>query len=40
MPGRLDNIIVEWARQNKKELLENWDVMKKTGAFKKIEGAK
>lgn len=39
MPPKVENIIANWAKQCKKELEENWELMKKEGTFKKIKGA-
>ena len=39
MPPEIENIITKWAKQYKKELQKNWDLMKTEGIFKKIKGA-
>ena len=38
-PKKGQAIIEGWARQYKKELLLNWDLIKKQGRFRKIKGA-
>ena len=39
MPPKVENIIANWAKKYKKELEENWELMRKEGTFKKIRGA-
>ena len=39
LPKKQDKIVQKWARQYQKELLENWEIMKKKGIFRKIKGA-
>ena len=37
LPARVLGLVVEWAELHKKELLENWDMLQKTGKWFKIE---
>lgn len=37
LPSKVFSIVVEWAMEHKRELLENWFEMKSTGNFHKIE---
>lgn len=39
MPPKLEKIIFDWAKQYRKELLDNWELMKSEGKFNKIRGA-
>ncbi len=43
MKGRFpiagERLVKEWARQYKKQLLENWEMMRKDKIFKPIKGA-
>ena len=34
-----ERIIKEWAREYRKELLKNWELIKAEGIYNKIEGA-
>ena len=38
-PKSGERIVNDWAGLNRKDLLENWSSIKKTGEFKKILGA-
>jgi len=37
LPARVLGLVMEWAELHKKELLENWDMVQKTGKYFKIE---
>ena len=37
LPARVLGLVMEWADLHKKELLENWDMLQKTGKWFKIE---
>jgi hypothetical protein len=37
LPPRVLGLVMEWAGLHKKELLENWDMIQKTGKLIKIE---
>jgi hypothetical protein len=37
LPPRVLGLVMEWAELHKKELLENWDMVQKTGKWFKIE---
>jgi hypothetical protein len=37
LPARVLGLVMEWAELHKKELLENWDMVQKTGKWFKIE---
>ena len=37
LPAKVHALVVEWAEKNQTALSENWDSMKSTGKFKKIE---
>jgi len=37
LPPRVLGLAIEWAGLHKNELLENWDLLQKTGSFFKIE---
>ena len=37
LPARVLGLVVEWAELHKKELLENWDMVQKTGNYFKIK---
>jgi len=37
MPRRALKLVFEWLDLHKDELLENWDLISKSGEFKKIE---
>ena len=39
MPPKLEKVIANWAQKYRKELLENWELMKTEKTFKKIKGA-
>ncbi len=39
LPPRTDRIVSTWARQYRKELLNNWELIKREGRFNKIPGA-
>ena len=37
LPPRVLGLVIEWAGLHKKELLENWNMVKETGKWFKIE---
>ena len=37
LPPRVFGLVIEWAGLHKKELLENWNMVKETGKYFKIE---
>jgi len=37
LPARILGLVVEWAELHKVELLKNWDMVKNTGEFIKID---
>ena len=37
LPPRVLGLVMEWAELHKEELLENWDMVQKTGEWFKIE---
>lgn len=37
LPSRVLSLVVEWAQDHKEELLSNWNSLKSTGNFEKIE---
>ena len=37
LPPRVLGLVIEWAELHKKELIENWDMVQKTGKWFKIE---
>jgi len=37
LPARILGLVVEWAELHKDELIKNWDMVKNTGKFIKIE---
>ena len=37
LPARVLGLVIEWAGLHKNELLENWDLVKETGKWFKIE---
>ena len=37
LPPRVMSLVVEWARQHKAALMENWDSIQKTGKYSKID---
>lgn len=36
LPPKVLGLVVEWAEEHQSKLLENWESMRKTGAFHKI----
>jgi hypothetical protein len=36
LPPRILGLVTEWAELHKEELMENWDSLKKTGEYKRI----
>ncbi len=36
-PKRALNLVIEWYELHKSELLEDWDLIRTTGEFKKIQ---
>jgi len=37
LPPKVMSLVVEWAQEHQDELLENWESIRTTGKFKKIE---
>ena len=37
LPARILGITIEWAELHKKELMDNWNMVKETGKYFKIE---
>ena len=37
LPPRVMSLVVEWAGQHKKDLVDNWETLKQTGKFHKIQ---
>jgi len=37
LPGRVMGLVLEWANLHRTELLENWNSIRSTGEFHKIE---
>ncbi len=37
LPPRVLSLVVEWASQHEAELLENWESIRSTGVFHRIE---
>ena len=37
LPSKVLGLVVEWAEGHQNELSENWDSLKETGEYKKIE---
>ena len=37
LPARILGLVIEWAELHKEELIRNWDMVKDTGKFFKIE---
>lgn len=37
LPPKVMSLVVEWAQEHQDELLENWESIRTTGNFKKIE---
>jgi len=37
LPSKVLGLVVEWAEDHQGELLQNWNSMKETGEYKKIE---
>ncbi len=37
LPSKVLGLVVEWAEDHQNELLQNWDSMKATGEYKRIE---
>jgi len=37
LPARILGLVIEWAELHKKELLQNWEMVKNTGKFFKID---
>ncbi len=37
LPSRVMSLVVEWAQEHQKDLLDNWNNIKETGKYKKIE---
>ena len=37
LPSKVLGLVVEWAEDHQSELMENWDSMKESGDYRKIE---
>ena len=37
LPAKVLSLVVEWGMEHKEELLDNWDSLRATGKYKKIE---
>jgi hypothetical protein len=37
LPARILGLVIEWAELHKKELMQNWDMVKTTGKYFKID---
>lgn len=37
LPSKVMSLVVEWAQEHQEELLENWNIIKETGKYHKIE---
>lgn len=37
LPSRVMSLVVEWAQEHQDELWKNWDSIRETGEFSKIE---
>jgi hypothetical protein len=37
LPARIHGLVAEWAELHQQDLMENWERMRKTGGYKKIE---
>ena len=37
LPSRVLSLVVEWAQDHQRELLENWNSIRETGEFHKID---
>ena len=37
LPSKVLGLVVEWAEDYQEELLQNWNSIKETGEYKKIE---
>jgi len=37
LPARILGLVIEWAELHKKELMQDWDMVKTTGEYVKIE---
>ena len=37
LPPRVKGLVVEWASLHQEQLMENWELLRKTQKFKKIE---
>jgi len=37
LPARILGLVMEWAQMHKEELLKNWDMVKNTGKYVKID---
>ncbi len=37
LPSKVLGLVVEWAEEHKSELMENWNSMKESGDYRKIE---
>jgi hypothetical protein len=37
LPSKVMSLVVEWAQEHQEELLENWNSIKETGNYHKIE---
>ncbi len=37
LPSKALSLVIEWAQDHQKELLENWDKLRETGLYSKID---
>lgn len=37
LPSRVMSLVIEWAQEHHKDLLDNWNSIKETGKYKRIE---
>lgn len=37
LPSKVMSLVVEWAQEHQQDLLENWNTIKETGSYRKIE---
>ena len=37
LPSKVMSLVVEWAQEHQQELLENWNSIKQSGSYHKIE---
>ncbi len=37
LPSKALSLVIEWAQDHQKELLENWDMLRESGTYTKID---